>query len=87
MMTGREPLGYVRHPFGIGLEKLDYHLEEEICIAAWDSRLVVGPQWGEARLITAAGYDRLLVYHSGCRDTLLESREEGAWRWFGAHSQ
>ena len=59
-------------PLVLGQKSCDYNLEEGIRIAARDSKPAVGPQWGEARLITAAGYD-LLVYHSGYGDTFLES--------------
>ena len=34
----------------LGRKSCDCSLEEGIRIAAWDSRPVVGSQWGEARL-------------------------------------
>ena len=34
----------------LGRRSCNYNLEEGIRITAWDSRPVVGSQWGEARL-------------------------------------
>ena len=76
----------------LGRKSCDYNLEEEIRIAARETlgRPIVRP-WDEARLITAADYDRLLVYHSECKNAFLESQEEMLgeagirWPWFSFH--
>lgn len=76
----------------LGRKSCDYNLEEEIRIAARETlgRPIVRP-WDEARLITAADYDRLLVYHSECKNAFLESQEEmweeaeRQWPWFSPH--
>jgi len=75
-----------------GRKSCNYNFEEEICIAARGTlgRPVVRP-WDEARLITAADYDRLLVYHSECKNTFLRTKEEiwskagTQWPWFDLH--
>lgn len=75
-----------------GRKACGYNFEDEIRIAA---RSTVGQQvirpWKEASMITAADYDRLLVYHSDCRSTFLGSEEAvwgnaGVyWSWFRSH--
>jgi len=75
-----------------GRKSCDYNFEDEIRIAARGTvgRPVVRP-WDEARLISGADYDRLLVYHSECRNTLLGTRKElwekagTQWPWFDSH--
>ena len=76
----------------LGRKSCNYNFEEEIRIAARGTlgRPIVRP-WDEACLITAADYDRLLVYHSKCRDTFLGIHEEiwrkagTRWVWFNPH--
>jgi len=75
-----------------GRKGCDYNFEDEIRIAARGTvgRPVVRP-WDEARLITAADYDRLLMYHSECGDTVLDAQNEiwakagTQWPWFNGH--
>ena len=75
----------------LGRKGCDYNLEEEIRIAARGTvgRPIVRP-WGEASLITAADYDRLLMYHSECKDWFLATQEEvwrkagTCWPWFNS---
>ncbi|KAF9646502.1 hypothetical protein BDM02DRAFT_3188781 [Thelephora ganbajun] len=76
----------------LGRKSCNYNLEEEIRITARGTvgRPIIRP-WDEACLITAADYDRLLVYHSECRNTFLGAQEEiwrkagTRWSWFNAH--
>lgn len=76
----------------LGRKSCNYNLEEEIRIAARGTvgRPIVRP-WDEACFITAADYDRLLVYHSECRNTFSETQGEiwrkagTRWPWFGGH--
>ena len=76
----------------LGRRSCNYNLEEEVRIAARGTvgRPIVRP-WDEARFITAADYDRLLVYHSECRNTFLGAQEEiwrkagTRWPWFNGH--
>ena len=73
----------------LGRKSCNYNFEEEICIAARGTlgRPVVRP-WDEACMITAADYERLLVYHSECKNTFLRTKEEiwskagTQWPWF-----
>lgn len=70
----------------------DYNLEEEIRIAARGTvgRPLIRP-WKEASIITAADYDRLLEYHSECRNRFLMEKETilylagSHWPWFDRH--
>jgi hypothetical protein len=76
----------------LGRKGCNYNLEEEIRVAARRTvgRPVVRP-WDEGRLITATDYDRLLMYHSECKDTFLRTQEEiwgkagTQWPWFNGH--
>ena len=75
----------------LGRKSCNYNFEEEIRIAARGTvgRPVIRP-WNEASLITAADYDRLLIYHLECKNA-LETQEEIwekaglQWPWFGSH--
>jgi hypothetical protein len=69
-----------------------YSFEEEIRIAARGAvgRPIIRP-WNKAYLITATDRVRLLMYHSECKNTLLEAEEDiwrnagMGWPWFKAH--
>ena len=76
----------------LGRKSCNYNFEEEIRIAARGTvgRSIVRP-WNEACLITAADYDRLLTYHSECKNTFLATQEDiwkeagTRWPWFNSH--
>jgi hypothetical protein len=61
----------------LGRKSCHYNPEEEIRIAARGivSLPIVRP-WDEACLITGVDYDRLLMYHSECKNTFLGAHEE-----------
>lgn len=73
----------------LGRKSCGYDLEDEIRIAA---RATLGQQaprvWKEGSMITAADYNRLLVYHSDCRNAILSServmwnKPGASWPWF-----
>ena len=73
----------------LGRKSCNYNFEDEIRLAARKTvgRSVIRP-WEEARLITAADYERLLVYHSECRNSFLKTQKEmwgkvgRDWPWF-----
>ena len=74
-----------------GRKSCDYNFEEEIRMAARKTvgRQVVRP-WAEASMISAADYDRLLIYHSDCKNIFLGAEEEVwnkagiRWLWFNS---
>ena len=76
----------------LGRKGCDYNLEEEVRIAA---RGTVGRKilrtWKEASMITAADYDRLLIYHTECKKAFFKAEEEiwsklgVRWPWFYSH--
>lgn len=76
----------------LGRKSCDYNFEEEIRIAARGTvgRPIVRP-WNEACLITAADYDRLLMYHAECKKIFSGTHEEvleqagKEWPWFNGH--
>ena len=72
-----------------GRKNCDYNFNPEVRFAARGTvgRPVIRP-WKEARLITAADYERLLVYHSECKNSFLKTQKEmwgkvgRNWPWF-----
>ena len=62
----------------LGREGYNYNFEEEIRIAA---RATVGWKilrpWKEASMITAADYDRLLIFHLECKNAFLKALDKG----------
>ena len=60
-----------------GRKSCDYRFEEEIRIAARGTvgRQVLRP-WEEASMISAADYDRLLEYHSECREAFSRAENK-----------
>jgi len=77
------PLAMYAILLALGRKSCDYNLQEEILIATRETlgRPIVRPR-DEARLITTADFDRLLMYHSERKKTFLESQEE-VWRKAG----
>jgi hypothetical protein len=73
-------------------ESHNYSFEEEIRTATQGAvgRPIIRP-WNKAYLITAADYVRPPMYHSECKNTLLEAEEDPwrnagmGWPWFKAH--
>jgi len=91
-LTPVDPWALYAILLAFGRKSCDYNLEDEIRVAARGTlgRPVARPWYG-AHLITAVDYDRLLVYHSECRDMFLGKEKEiwekagTQWPWFDAH--